>query len=421
MNVYPEDLEAALRAQPEVRDCVVVGISRDGNEEPCAVLILRSDTESPEAVVRRANESLAGFQQIRDWQLWPSEDFPRTPTQKPRINVIREAVEAALQAKGSGVPVSGPPAGPLEELLGQITGRTAALTPDANLEADLNLSSLDRVELLSALEDRFQTDVDEASFSLAKTVGELDQLLRRERPVPVPYPFPRWAQRWPVNLLRAAVYYLLTWPATALMAFPRVRGRGRLKEVAGSLLFVCNHVTEIDAGFVLAALPFRYRHRLAVAMVGERLRDLRYPPAAAGILRRIVDPVKYILVSALFNVFPMPKQSGVRRSFQYAGESVDRGYSVLIFPEGQLTREGSVGPFRAGIGVLATKLNLPVVPMRIDGLYELREAGRRFARPGTVQVTIGPPVRFSGEAEPERIVRELHALVAGLGGENFSR
>jgi len=82
-KVYPDDLEAALRRQPEVKDCVVVGMERAGNAEPCAVVILRGDSKLEE-VVARANESLADYQRMRMWIEWPEEDFPRTNTQKPR-------------------------------------------------------------------------------------------------------------------------------------------------------------------------------------------------------------------------------------------------------------------------------------------------------------------------------------------------
>ena len=100
MNVYPEDLEAALRQQKEIRDCVVVGLERGGNAEPCAVLILRDHdsetTKQAQASVTRANETLAEYQRMRAWLVWPDEDFPRSSTQKPRRNVIRDAVVTAL-------------------------------------------------------------------------------------------------------------------------------------------------------------------------------------------------------------------------------------------------------------------------------------------------------------------------------------
>src|SRR5690348_1889772 len=74
MKVYPADLEAALRRQPEIRNCVVVGAARGGNAEPCAALILRDRDENPELAVQRANSSLAGFQRIRHWFVWPDDD-----------------------------------------------------------------------------------------------------------------------------------------------------------------------------------------------------------------------------------------------------------------------------------------------------------------------------------------------------------
>ena len=114
-------------------------------------------------------------------------------------------------------------------------------------------------------------------------------------------------------------------------------------------------------------------------------------------------------------MFPLPKLSGFRESFEFAGESIERGESVLVFPEGELTRDGKVAPFRAGIGVLAAKLGAPIVPVRLDGLFDLRQAGKRFARPFQVKVTIGAPVRFPPGTTPEAITRELQEREVSLG------
>ncbi|PYV32653.1 MAG: AMP-binding protein [Acidobacteria bacterium] len=414
MKVYPEDLEPVLGRQPEVRDCVVVGIPVGGNAEPCAVLILRDPEGVAEAAVRRANQSLAEFQQIRRWVIWPGDDFPRTATQKPRRAVILEAVCAQIANTSPGARPQ-LAAGTLRELLEHITGRKASsLRPEANLATGLGLSSMDRVELLSALEDRFQTDLNETRFAAATTVGELEKMLRTQAPERSDYAYPRWAQRWPVTWIRLTVYYLLAWPATLLLGYPAVRGRENLKGVAGPLLVVSNHVTSVDIGFILAALPPRYRHRLAVAMIGERLRAMRHPLPETKHFRRWVDQVSYALVVALFNVFPLPQQTGFRESFAYAGESVDRGYSVLVFPEGRRTPDGGLGPFQSGAGLLSTRLGIPILPAKIDGLYELREAGRRWARPGQVRVTIGAPVRVDLDADPVAVARDLERRIASM-------
>jgi long-chain acyl-CoA synthetase len=177
---------------------------------------------------------------------------------------------------------------------------------------------------------------------------------------------------------------------------------------------ICNHIGDVDPGFVLTALPGRLRHKLAIATGGEALEMLRTPPAARGFVGKTYDRVKWAAGVSLLNLFPLPREAGFRESFAYAGESVDRGYSVLVFPEGRHTVDGKMLPFRAGIGLLANNLRIPIVLMRIDGLFELKQAGKKFARPGQVQVKIGPLIQFAPGSDPEWIARELQKKVEQL-------
>ena len=125
--------------------------------------------------------------------------------------------------------------------------------------------------------------------------------------------------------------------------------------------------------------------------------------------------VKYILITSVFNVFPLPRVSGFRKSFAFVGDLIDRGWSVLVFPEGELTRDGDTAPFRVGIGLLAARLKVPVVPLRLDGLFERKRAGKSWARPGKIRVSIGAPVRFAETDEAEEIARDLEKRVGELG------
>jgi long-chain acyl-CoA synthetase len=278
----------------------------------------------------------------------------------------------------------------------------------------LDLSSIDRVELMSAIEDRYQVNLNESDFGAATTVGDLERMLRQPPPAGIPYVYPRWAQRWPVTWIRFVVYYSLSWPATLLLGYPRILGRENLRGVRAPLLMISNHVTYVDLGFILAALPFRLRNHVAVAMLGERLRAMRHPPARDGILSRWLDKLCYYLVVALFNVFPLPQQTGFRESFAFAGESADRGYSVVVFPEGRRTDTGKMAAFRAGIGFLAKRLDLPMVPFYIDGLFELKRAGKHMSRPRAVTVTIGKPLRIDPNVDAEDIARDLEKRVKEL-------
>ncbi|MGH9861317.1 MAG: phosphopantetheine-binding protein, partial [Candidatus Acidiferrales bacterium] len=323
MNVYPEDLEAALRRQPEVRDCAVIGLERNGNAVPCAALLL-NDGANGEAVVQRANELLADFQHVRHWFAWPEQDFPRTSTQKPRTNLIAQAAEqhfgqTAVTASGASVGAGATP-GSLAELIGRITQRSAAeLAPEASLAKDLNLSSLERVELMGAIEDRYQVELNEAKFAAATTVGELEAMLRQPAEERTQFHYPRWAQAAWLVPIRFLAYYLLAWPSTVLLAHPRVRGRERVRNARPPVIIICNHVTYVDIGFVLFALPSHLRRRLAVAMEGERVAAMRNPPRERGLVMGLLERSGYWLMTALFGVFPLPARAGFRRSFAFIG------------------------------------------------------------------------------------------------------
>ena len=412
LNIYPEDLEAALRRQPEVRDCVVVGLDRNGNGEPCVALVLRAnrnDADSAAAgAIAAANAGLAPHQQIRCWFLWPEPDFPRTNTQKIRTNLVQQAAEQQFSGQAAQ-----PPAGnALQQMIAGITGHRVQVSANANLESELNLSSIDRVELMSALEDRYEVDLSDQKFAEAKTLTQFEQALRDSAPRQNDYGYPRWAQRWAVRWIRTLIYYLLVWPATMLLAAPRVLGRENLRGIRGPLLVISNHITYIDVGFILAALPAHLRHRMATAMGGEMLFAMRRPPREIFFLRRWLERLSYALVVALFNVFPLPQRAGFRESFAFAGSLADRGYSVLVFPEGARTPDGKMHAFRSGIGLLAARLGIPVLPMRIEGLYEVK--GRQIVAPGKITVKIGEPIQFAASDDPDRITRELEIKVAAL-------
>jgi long-chain acyl-CoA synthetase len=389
---------------------VVVGLERGGNAEPCAVLILREATDV-ESVVRRANQHLAEYQRMQEWRVWPEGEFPRTSTGKPRLTAIRDAVSAGRAAE----PALGSEASPLAEMVAKVSGRTApTLRPESNLEDDLRLSSLERVELLGALEDRYQVDLSETRFSAARTVGDLEQLLQGKGTGRAAYHYPRWALDWPVRWIRTAAYYLLVRPAILLLGWPQIEGRERLRGVKGPVLVISNHIDDVDVGYVQTALPPRLRHRLATATGGEALEILRTPSPDRGFLRRAYDRVKWTMGVALLNLFPLPRQAGFQKSFTYAGECVDRGYSVLVFPEGRHTTDGKLLPFRAGVGLLVSQLGVPVVPMRIDGLFGVKQSGKKFALPGRIHVRIGAAAQFEAGTDPQKITQELERWVAEL-------
>jgi long-chain acyl-CoA synthetase len=403
LNIHPEDIETKLREFPEIRDCVVLPVKSGSDTEPFAVLLPHQAASDLAAAVEKTNRQLADYQRVRRWVIWPDADFPRTSTGKPRLATIAERIPELLKPGNASSPAAG-----------FLTGLTSALLPGASLES---LSSLDRVELLSAIEQRYNIELNETAFSEAKSVAEVQRLLQAPAIRRAEHFYSRWAQSEPVRWLRLFVYYALVWPATKILGHPQIVGREHLENVEGPAIIVSNHITRrADIGLILAALPVRFRHRLATAMGGESLLRMRKPPREWLFFRRWSYQLGYFLVTALFNVFPLPQFLGFRESFRFAGESADRGYSVLIFPEGEVnnSEEGRMAPFQSGIGLLAQNLQLPIIPMRLDGVWGMKRERRRLAHRGEITVHIGEPISFSAEATPDEIARRLQQIVSTL-------
>ncbi len=417
LKIFPEDIEQVLDRQPEVKASAVVAGEGPNGPEPLAVLIMRHRRADARTVVDRANGLLAQHQRIRRWFIWPEEDFPRTPTQKVRKGLVAEKVIAApeeiLRAEERSAAARG---SAIDEIISRIgKGAPERTDSSAKLGVDLKLDSLGRVELLSAIEDRYQVEMDEAAFTETTTLGDVERMIREgSREEVAPYPYPRWQQRRPLSWLRVALLRLIVLPATRIIGRPGVRGGEHLRNIRGPLVFICNHVTIVDHALVLLALPGRFRRRMAIAMDGEMLREWVHPPPRTGLFKCVRYLLQYVSVVFFFNVFSMPRKSGFRRSFVFAGEMMDRGYSILVFPEGRRTEHGTMNPFTAGSGLLISNLGAPVIPMRIDGLWELLRANRHFARPGEISVVIGEPVDYSPRHEPGQIAGDLEKRVKEL-------
>jgi long-chain acyl-CoA synthetase len=206
-------------------------------------------------------------------------------------------------------------------------------------------------------------------------------------------------------------------PLVWLLAHPRVVAP-ELPHADQPMLIIANHVTAYDGALVQYALPGAMRRRIAVAMAGDMLEDYRHfrnPDRAPGKWGFYpLGPLIYILLTALFNVFPLPRLRDFQRSFAHAGAAMDRGFNVMVFPEGTRSAEGKLARFRGGIGLLARQSGAMVLPVAIRGLGELKAAGRGWFRSGRIEVHVGQPLRFAPEETETAITERLHAEVERL-------
>jgi long-chain acyl-CoA synthetase len=411
LNVFPEDVERVLNRLPGVRDSAVVGVTSSGQERVHAALVLDPGVD-PDAVVREANAQLEEHQKVRRGVAWPGAELPRTEgTRKLKRAAIRDWVRtgAAPRTATSG-------ADKLTELMARHAGR-ADVSASTTID-ELGLSSLDRVELMLELEDAFQTHIDESAFSAARDVGQLRALVDRASTgetaaATEPIDFPSWNRSLPARAVRRAS--LPTWllPLARVFAWLRVEGRDHLQRIEGPVIFAANHQSHMDTPVILAALPARFRYRLAVAMAKEFFKA-HFFPEQYGRTARFTNGLNYYLAALMFNAFPLPqREAGARQTLRYIGEVLADGFSVLIFPEGHRTEAGEIDRFRPGIGMIASRLGVPVVPVRIDGLEQVLHHTWRMARPGRVRVAFGAPLFLSGE-DYEALAKQVEDAVRAL-------
>ena len=413
LNVFPEDVERVLNHLSGVRDSAVVGVpggSGAREERVHAVLVLDAGTNADD-VVRQANLQLEEHQKIRRAIVWPEPELPRTEgTRKLKRTAIREWVRG-----GAAPPAVRSTTDTLSSLIAKYSGRenlSATTTID-----ELGLSSLERVELMVALEDAFQTHFDEGAFAEAHDIGQLRGLIERAKtrdtPPADPVEFPAWNRSWAARAIRRIS--LPTWilPLARLFAWIRVEGREHLQAIDGPVILAANHQSHIDVPAILAALPPRLRYRVAPAMAKEFFKA-HFFPEQYGRAAWFTNSLNYYLGSLFFNAFPLPqREAGARQTLRYVGDLLDNGFSVLIFPEGKRTDTGEIDRFRPGIGMIASRLGVPVVPVRLDGLDRVLQHTWRMARPGHVRVAFGAPMRLTGD-DYEALARQVEDAVKAL-------
>jgi len=353
LNVFPEDVESVLKQQPGVRDAAVIGTGRVQ-----AVLILDNGADAEE-IVRRANARLADYQRIRSVSIWPQDEFPRTEgTGKlKRLDV----------SKGTPAPLA-----------------TADL--DVPLE---NLTSLERVERMVAL------GLDESEIANVPEASSVAE-------------FPTWNRSASARAARRVFLPGFLLPLTRIFAHVHAHGLENLEGLEPPVIFAANHQSYMDVPAIMSALPGRWRYRVAPAMRKEFFEQHFHG-------RSFTNSLNYYLSSLFFNAFPIPQhEPGALATLRYIGDLANDRWCLLIFPEGRMTRAGEIAPFQPGVGMLASKLAIPVVPIRIEGLDRVLHQSWKMARPGRVEITFGPPLRLTGNVDYLALARQVEEAVRKL-------
>ena len=364
-----------------------------------AALILAEGAD-PGETVSWANAQLAPHQRIRGHTIWPGEDFPRTHTLKVKKGLVVDVLSGSAPVRASAPKPAGAARarGPLD-IVAEITGYPVErLRPEMSLGEDLNLDSLGRVSLLSAIDEELGVYLDETQANDETTVGEIEEMVKRGAGDRAHIRFPKWGMSWWCRGLRGAIQRALLFPVMRFAYRLKVTGQEHLLASDQPMVFAANHNLPWDNGLIIKAIPNRRRRRLSIAGAATLWRN----PFWA-----LVNPI-------LGNGFPFSQEGSVRASLENVGDILDQGWTVLIYPEGKLTTGGPIQPFLAGTGLLTVEGRLPVIPIRLVIHHPGSPVRLPFLRRGDVEVRFGPPITFPPGTAYEDATAAIERTVKSL-------
>jgi 1-acyl-sn-glycerol-3-phosphate acyltransferase/acyl carrier protein len=348
--------------------------------------------------------SRAGFQVIYGYGL--TEALPRTDSTGKLVHTtIRTRAEQEVPTPAIET------AHGVEELI-QKHVRGVNITLDAALD-QFGLSSIDRVELMIELEQRFNITIDESAFNQAGSMANLVDCVLHSPPYHEPLVFADWPRCAFARLIRRMTLAGIILPLTRICARSRVTGVQWLRTLKGPVIFASNHQSYLDTPVIMGALTRQRRYLLAVPMWKEFF-DAHFHPNRHLLLEWFANSINYYLATLLFNAFPLPQQErGIRETVRHIGDLISEGWSILIFPEGERTMTGEIGNFKAGVGMMGSKLQVPIIPIRLRGIDHVLRRGSWTIHPGTVEVAFGAPLKVVGDdyaALAERVEAAVRAL-----------
>jgi long-chain acyl-CoA synthetase len=391
-NIAPEEVEAVYAESPYIAEIAV--LEREGALAGLVVPdmeALRDASGSVGDLIRIALAEqatrLPAYKRLSDWAM-TRETLPRTRLGKYQRHDLPAIYERAQRGEQATAPapdaadrrlLADPTvAAVFAWLQARFPDRTVTL--DTSPQLDLGVDSLGWVALGMALEDRFDLALSDAMVARSLTVRELLTEIaaadRHEAGTRPETALPRWLASGQTRPER--------WGGVALHALVRLVGKAMFRlavtgqqhvPASGPLIIAPNHVSDLDAIILPAALPGRCRPSLAWGADRHRVFGHRTGR----------------LVARLANLFPVDDRTPAA-SLETAAAALRAGRVLIWFPEEFRSPDGQLQTFKPGIGQLVRETGAPVLPCVIAGTYEAMPRGRRFPRPTAVRVTFGPPI-----------------------------
>jgi len=445
-NVFPEDVEAHYERSPFVNEVCVLGVKDEssqfkGAEKLCAVVVPNFEhlkgqhiANSREWVVwelENLGRELPEYQRVHDFVL-RADPLPRTTTRKVRRFELRNQLEALRERGSQGRESKASVLSDADQaLMDSPAGRAIVATvkqhlrdievihPQMNFEIDLGLDSLARAECVASVEQGLGIELKPEEVSTAQTVGELVQIANAElsggpRPLgPAGAEF-HWRdvlvgtpeelseveqlRRKPDVVLFAYVVLRLINLGARLLFRMEVKGREVLAQLEPPYLICPNHQSYIDPLLVCSVYP-----RSVLRNVFHVGASMYFANAAMAQLARLI------------NVVPIDPDVQLLRAMRAGAAGLRVGKILNIYPEGQRSFDGQLQEFKKGAAILATELNIPIVPVGLDGAYRIWPRKSWRFRLAKVRINFGEPIDArtiaSNETDEEVVYERVTAVL----------
>jgi long-chain acyl-CoA synthetase len=440
-NIYPEEIEAHYRQSAFVKEVCVMGLADPGRpmtERLYAVVVPNTALLREKKIVNAGDllrfeleglsHTLPAHKRVLGYEIW-FEPLPRTTTQKiKRHEVERRVREKQLTAHVADRPLPEADQAWLDEAFAAVAvpfiraraKGNVRLRPDANLELDLGLDSMERVELLAELEQRFGVKVAQAKTAEMFTVRQLVAELRSaSTPRGSADHVADASQSWAAMLrgreqpelhwllrqrpLAAPLIWFIIRVVRVVLARVRVKGLDRLP-ASGPYLICPNHQSYLDPFLLCGVLPYRV------------FKDVFF----VGAVEYFETPFTRAVARAA-NLVPVDPDSNLIPAMQAGAFGLTHGKILILFPEGERSIDGTVKRFKKGAPILAQHLGVPIVPVALKGSYELwprtRRLNWRLVAPWSghrVSIDIGEPMPLPAAAAYTDSAAELRARVTAM-------
>ncbi len=454
-NVYPEEIETHYLQSPFVKEICVMGIADGGLEKLYAVIVPNFEVLRQRKVVNTKevirfdieglSVKLASTKRIAGYEIW-QEDLPRTTTRKLKRFEIEKRVRTGKRDSSGGEaqiskPLKQEDKAWLEQSENQRVLRVIRdyspnppeqIYPNDNLELDLGLDSMRRVELLVAVEQELGGDLEESRLGEIYTVRELVDAVRQSavagNRVGARHGSSQAFAGWSVVLredptdpeaiaagksrpITDRILFLLTrvmkllWRIRAPI---QVEGLENLP-VKAPYLLCSNHQSFVDPIGLLAVLPARVLLRLFAVGTSEIF--------GSGFMRRVARILRVVVVDPDANLIP---------AMRAGAYGLRQGMSLILYPEGERSIDGTPKTFKKGAAILSIHLQVPIVPIAIDGFYEAWPRGNNFQKFVPLKMKFGkpllpPPESVASEEAYAKLTAELKARVVEMWQELRNR